>query len=192
MRHWLPCAAWASKPNLFQAKLIDTRIATLSLLFGDQKKVNWLNLLDGAVDVEWDAKHEHNTWTFGSPQTKGEPFRMPLIERAMIDGTTVCYRDPQMKLSTDISVAAIKASDNRVGRSIRFTGTGTMRGYPLTLTGGLTAPNGAAQRAVRQAPVQPKPEARNAEYGGQRCEVVGDGVEIRQHHGSGEEIGRLT
>src|SRR3982751_245405 len=57
--------AWASKPNLFQAKLIDTRIDTFSFIFGDQSKVNWINLVDGAADLEWDATHQHNTWTFG-------------------------------------------------------------------------------------------------------------------------------
>jgi uncharacterized protein involved in outer membrane biogenesis len=48
---------WASKPNLFQAKLLDTRIATMSLIFGNQRKINWINLVDGAADLEWDAKH---------------------------------------------------------------------------------------------------------------------------------------
>src|SRR4051812_34167196 len=72
--------AWASRPNLFQAKLIDTRIDTLSFLFGDQSKVNWINLVDGAADMEWDAKHQHNTWTFG--KGGGKPFQMPLIQRA--------------------------------------------------------------------------------------------------------------
>lgn len=132
---------WASKPNLFQSKLFDTRIATLSLIFGSQRKVNWINLIDGDADLEWDAKHEHNTWTFGAPTTKGEPFQMPLIQRAAIDGTTVRYRDPQMQLKADIAFQEIKAQENRIGTAIRFAGTGSMRGIPFTLSGSQTSPN---------------------------------------------------
>jgi uncharacterized protein involved in outer membrane biogenesis len=128
---------WASKPNLFQAKLIDTRIATMSLIFGDQKKVNWINLIDGAIDLEWDAKHKLNTWTFAA----GEPFQLPLIQRAMIDGTTIRYRDPQMQLSADVDFDTIKAQENRIGNAIRFSGGGSMRGNPFTLNGSQTSPN---------------------------------------------------
>jgi uncharacterized protein involved in outer membrane biogenesis len=132
---------WASKPNLFQAKLLDTRIATMSLIFGNQRKVNWINLVDGAADLEWDAKHQRNTWTFGDPNVKGKPFQIPLIQRAQIDGTTLRYRDPQMLLKTDIAFQAIKAQDNTFGNIIRFTGDGTMRDIPFTLTGSQSSPN---------------------------------------------------
>jgi uncharacterized protein involved in outer membrane biogenesis len=133
--------AWASKPNLFQAKLIDTRIATFSFLFGNQSKVNWINLIDGAADFEWNAKHDANTWTFGGPKTKGKPFRMPLIQRAEIDGTTLRYRDPNMQLSVDVAFQAIHGQDNKFGNAIRFTGNGTMRGHPFRLWGSQSAPN---------------------------------------------------
>jgi uncharacterized protein involved in outer membrane biogenesis len=133
--------AWASKPNLFQSKLIDTRIATMSLLFGDQRKVNWINLIDGDADLEWDRKHEHNTWTFGAPSTKGEPFQLPLIQRASVTGTTLRYRDPLMQLSTDIAFKAIDARDSRVASTIGFTGTGTLRSIPFTVYGSQSSPN---------------------------------------------------
>jgi uncharacterized protein involved in outer membrane biogenesis len=130
---------WASKPNLFQAKLIDTRIDTFSFLFGDQAKVNWINLVDGAADMEWDAKRKHNTWTFG--KGGGKPFQMPLIQRAQIDGTTARYRDPTMQLSVDAAFQAMKAQDNKFGNAVRFTGDGTMRDRPFRLWGSQSSPN---------------------------------------------------
>lgn len=129
--------AWASKPNLFQSKLIDTRIATMSLIFGAKKRVKWINLIDGDVDLEWDAKHKNNTWTFGP----GAPLTMPLIERAAIDGTTVRYRDPQMQLKADIAFQQVKAVGNKIDTAIRFAGDGSMRGIPFTLSGSQTSPN---------------------------------------------------
>jgi AsmA family protein len=133
--------AWASKPNLFQAKLVDMRIATFTFLFGDRSKINWINLVDGAVDLEWDAKREHNTWTFGAPDQKGTPFEMPLIQRAGITGTTLRYRDPEMQLSVDIAFRAINAQDNRFGNTLRFAGDGTLRGNPFRLWGSQSSPN---------------------------------------------------
>ena len=47
---------WASKPNLFQADKLDTRIAPLSLIFG-KRRLYWLDLVNGAVDLEWNAAH---------------------------------------------------------------------------------------------------------------------------------------
>jgi hypothetical protein len=133
--------SWASKPDLFSAKLIDARIATFSFLFGDQSKVNWINLRNGAVDLEWNARHDQNTWTFGGPKTQGKPFQMPLIQRADIDGTTLRFRDPVMQLSVDIAFQAIRAQDNKFGKVIRFTGNGTLHGRPITLWGSQTSPN---------------------------------------------------
>lgn len=129
--------SFAGKPYLFSSKLIDTRIATLSLLFGSQKKVDWINLVDGAIDLEWDAKHKLNTWTFGP----GAPFKMPLIRRAAVTGTTVRYRDPAMPLSADIRIEAINANDSKVANAIRFAGGGSMRGTRFTLQGSQSSPN---------------------------------------------------
>ena len=131
--------SWASKPNLFQAKLIDTRIATFTFLFGNQSKVNSINLANGDVDLEWDKKHDQNTWTFGGP--KGKPLQMPLIQRAQIDGTTVRYRDPRLFLSADVAFQAIHAQDNRFGNVLRFSGDGAMRGHPFRLWGSQSSPN---------------------------------------------------
>ncbi|HWI86709.1 MAG TPA: AsmA family protein [Sphingomonas sp.] len=131
--------AWASKPDLFRAKLIDMRIATFTFLFGNQSKVNWINLVDGAADMEWNARHDQNTWTFG--QTRGKPFQMPLIQRAQIDGTTARYRDPRLQLSVDVAFQAIEAKDSRFARIIRFTGDGFMRRHPFHLWGSQSSPN---------------------------------------------------
>ncbi len=131
--------AWASKPNLFSAKLIDTRIATFSFLFGNQSKVNWINLLNGDADLEWDAKHQQNSWTFG--QTSGKPFQLPLIERAQVAGTEVHYRDPRMRLNADIRFDPINAQNSKFANNIRFSGEGSMRGTPFRLWGSQSSPN---------------------------------------------------
>ena len=131
--------AWASKPNLFEAKLIDARIDTFSFLFGDQSRIHWINLVNGASDLEWDRKHEQNTWTFG--QKTGKPFQMPLIQRAEVDGTTLRYRDPRMFLAADVAFQAVRAQNNRFGNIIRFAGTGSMRNERFRLWGSQSSPN---------------------------------------------------
>ncbi|WP_420142128.1 AsmA family protein [Sphingomonas sp.] len=133
--------AWASRPNLFQAKLIDTRIATFTFLFGNRSKVNWINLVDGEANLEWDAKRERNTWTFGDPDAKGEPFQIPLIQRAEITGTNVRYRDPGMQIFADIGFQAINANNSRFANAIRFAGDGRARGTPFRLWGQQSSPN---------------------------------------------------
>jgi len=106
--------SWASKPNLFQAKLLDARIDTLSFLFSDRSRIHWINLQNGDADLEWDRTHQWNSWTFGGPRTQGKPFQMPLIQRAQVAGTDARYRDPRMQLAVDVissrSVRKIAAS----------------------------------------------------------------------------------
>ena len=132
---------WASRPNFFHADLIDTRIAPLSLLFGDKYRIRWLELRNGAADLEWSPDGKSNTWTFGDPDKKGEPLDLPLVRRALLAGTTMRYRDPRMQLATDISFETVKAQDTRFASDIRFSGDGAMRDRPFTLRGGLLSPN---------------------------------------------------
>lgn len=132
---------WASKPDFFHADLIDTRIAPVSLIFGDKYKVRWLELRNGATDLEWSRDGRSNTWTFGDPHKKGEPLDLPLIRRALLAGTTLRYRDPRMQLATDIGFETVRAQDTRFASDIRFSGTGTLRDRAFTLRGGLLSPN---------------------------------------------------
>ena len=136
--------AWASRPNLFEARHIDTRVATLSLLFGKRKRLNTLVLADSATDLEWDPAHKSNTWTFSSD---GAPLELPDIRQAIVSGTRVRYRDPKMALVTDVKFDTINArhgaDGSRVANAIRFAGGGTMRREPFTLSGALTSPNEA-------------------------------------------------
>jgi uncharacterized protein involved in outer membrane biogenesis len=133
--------AWASKPNLFEAKRIDTRISTFPLIFGN-RRVKWLDLLNGAVDLEWSKDGRSNTWTFS--EKKGKPFQMPLIHQATVAGTTLRYIDPKLRLSVDLAFKTIKATDTRFESSIQFTGTGTERSTPFTVNGELLTPNATA------------------------------------------------
>ncbi|WP_327752814.1 AsmA family protein [Sphingobium sp. SJ10-10] len=132
---------WASRPDFFHADLIDSRIAPLSLLFGDKYRVRWLELRNAAADLEWSRDGKSNTWTFGDPHKKGEPLNLPLIRRALLAGTMLRYRDPRMQLATDIGFETVKAQDSRFASDVRFSGTGTMRQRPFTLRGGLLSPN---------------------------------------------------
>jgi len=133
---------WATKPNFFESRLIDSRISLGSLIFGDKTRVRRLLLDQGHVDLEWDAKGQRNSWTFGDPNKKGEPLTLPLIRRAAITGTTLRYRDPPMQLVTDIKFDTIRAADTRIaGQDVRFDGTGSLRNRPFTLKGTLLSPN---------------------------------------------------
>lgn len=69
---------WAGGGNFLEARKFDSQIATFTFLFG-QRRINWLGLDGARVDLAWDADHRRNTWTFGDPNAKGEPFDMPVI-----------------------------------------------------------------------------------------------------------------
>jgi len=132
---------WANQPDLFRADLIDARIAPFSLLFGDRARLSWLELRNGAVDLEWSRDHKQNTWTLGDPNSDGEPMTWPLIRQARLAGTTLRYRDPQMQLNADIGFETVQAKDTRFASDVRLSGTGSMRGKPFDLKGSLLSPN---------------------------------------------------
>ena len=131
---------WATRRNFFTADRIDADISTFTLIFG-RRRVNWLDLANGDVALEWDAAGRRNTWTFGDPDARGEPLEIPLIRRAAITGTEVHFRDPRMRMQADIKVDTVKATNTRFDRDIRFTGSGILRGKPFDLSGSLMSPN---------------------------------------------------
>ena len=137
---------WASQPDLFRADLIDARIAPLSLIFGDKVRLPWLELRNGAVDLEWSRDHKHNTWTLGDPKADGKPMVFPLITQARLAGTTLRYRDPRLQLNADIGFETVRAKDTRFISDIRLSGTGSMRSKPFTLKGSLLSPNATVSR----------------------------------------------
>lgn len=131
---------WASKPNFFESKLIDTNIATWTLLFG-KDRINWLALLEGDVNLEWDKAGKRNTWTFGDLDKPAEPLDLPVIRRAVVHGTQIHYRDPHMQFTGDFRLETIRAADTRFSNDIRFSGGGSMRDRPFTVSGSLMSPN---------------------------------------------------
>lgn len=131
---------WASSPNFFESRVIDTSIATWTLLFGEDR-INWLALLEGDVNLEWDKAGRRNTWTFGDPSRPPEPLDIPIIRRAVVQGTRIHYRDPKMQFSGDFRLETIRAADTRFQNDIRFTGGGAMRARPFTVEGSLMSPN---------------------------------------------------
>lgn len=127
---------WLGQTNFFQARTIDISIDTFSFLFG-KRRINWLTLDGGAIDLQWDAAHRRNSWTFGGD----EPIELPNITRAIIDGTTIRYHDPQMLLSADIALRTIRSERTQLMNAVRFSGNGSARRTPFTLSGALLSPN---------------------------------------------------
>jgi uncharacterized protein involved in outer membrane biogenesis len=126
--------------QLFTSKHIDTRLRTWPLILG-RRELMWLNLDGANIDLAWDAAHKRNSWTFGDPNKKGEPFQFPHIERTSAVGTHVDYLDPKMRLEAHIDVATVTGQQTRITNDIRFTGNGKFNGKPFQLKGGLLSPN---------------------------------------------------
>ncbi len=135
---------WASRPDLFVAKRIDTRIAPLSLLFG-KRRLYWLDLADGSADLEWNKAHSANTWTFDGKKG-GKPLEFPRIDVATVRGTTVRYVDPRMRVLADLKLEDITSTDARIGKAVGVTGDGRIRETPFTLVAQLLSPDATANR----------------------------------------------
>lgn len=129
--------------NFFEAKKIDSTISTWSLITGN-RRINWLALDEANLDLQWDEKHQRNSWTLGDPNRKGEPLDLPMIRDARAAGTDIRYRDPAMALSAILGLSTVEARDTQFSTSIRFDGKGEARGTPFTVTGALLTPNATA------------------------------------------------
>ncbi|WP_066816442.1 AsmA family protein [Sphingomonas mali] len=134
---------WATKRNLFQAQKIDMRISPLSLLFG-KRRIYWLDLTGGSADLEWNAGHTANTWTFAD--TGGKPFELPRIDRATVVGTQVRYIDPRMRLLADLGIDPIAATNKQIGKAVELHGTGQIRDTPFRLVAQLMSPDATLER----------------------------------------------
>jgi hypothetical protein len=129
---------WAKAPYFWKSRLIDSDIETIPLIFG-KRRADWLLLQNGEVDLAWSPDGKQNTWTLGKPT--GKPFELPDIRRALIDGTRVRYTDPRLRLFANLGIDTVRAQDTRFARDIRFSGNGTLRDRPFSLTGSLLSPN---------------------------------------------------
>ncbi|CAN5366501.1 hypothetical protein BH10PSE13_BH10PSE13_16220 [soil metagenome] len=134
---------WASKDHLFAADRVDARISTMRLLFG-HRRISWMELRNGDIDLEWSRDGLRNTWTLGDPNKKGKPFEMPDIRQGVVTGTTLRYRDPRLAIETDVKVDTVRARDTRFANAIGFTGTGRARERPFSMEGRLLSPNETA------------------------------------------------
>ncbi|MBJ6122091.1 AsmA family protein [Sphingomonas mollis] len=135
---------WATRPALFTADRIEARIAPLSLLFG-KRHIYWLDLVNGAVDLEWNRPHSTNSWTF-SDKKGGEPLAFPRIDVATVTGTQVRYLDPRMRLLANVAVDDIRSQDARIGKAVGLKGDGRLRDTPFTVTARLLSPDATANR----------------------------------------------
>lgn len=135
---------YASQPYLFRSRSVQTWIAPLSLL-RDKWQMRKLDLVDAAIDLEWDRAHRHNSWTFGEKKG-GKPLTFPVIDQATLTGTTLRYRDPRLRLLTDIRFQTIRSEDAHIGSDIHFVGGGQVRATPFKVRGVLLSPNATIQR----------------------------------------------
>jgi uncharacterized protein involved in outer membrane biogenesis len=135
---------WATRPFLFTAQRVDTRIAPLAALFGNWR-LYWLDMTDAALDLEWNEARTANTWTFDS-KGDAEPLELPTIDRASLRDTSVRYRDPVLQLLADLDFASVVSNDAEIGEAVRFTGDGTLRETDFTLKGALLTPDATVQR----------------------------------------------
>ncbi len=139
---------WATRPNLFTADRIDSRIAPLSLLFG-RRRFTWLELTGGAVDLEWTPDHSANTWTF-SEKKGGKRLEFPRIDVAVVNGTTIRYRDPRMQVTADLALADFRSQDARIGRAVGVRGKGVIRSTPFVVNAQLLSPDATANRGKNE------------------------------------------
>jgi len=140
---------WAGRGNFFSARKIDTRISTWSL-FTHKYRFNWVGLENGRVDLQWDKAGERNTWTFDDNKKKGDPFELPAIRRALVQGTLVRYVDPRMQIEAAIRIHTVEATDTKFASAVRFDGNGTARGTRFTLNGALLSPNATLAGGANQ------------------------------------------
>src|SRR3546814_19924505 len=89
-----------------------------------------------------------------------QPLDLPIVRRALVAGTDIRYRDPQLQLVANINIDTVKARDTQFENDIRFSGSGTMRDRPLPVSGGLLSPNatlsgGKNQMALRAESAAP-------------------------------------
>ncbi len=131
--------AWLKGP-FFSARLIDSRLSTFRLLFG-QRVIKQLVLDQSALDLQWSKDARFNSWTFGNPSAPPKPLTMPDIRTGSITGSRVHYSDPRLLLAADFDIASVAAANSRVAETIGFTGRGRMRGLPFALDGRLLTPN---------------------------------------------------
>ncbi|HJQ17302.1 MAG TPA: AsmA family protein [Allosphingosinicella sp.] len=131
---------WAKQRHFFESRRVSTNIATIPLIFG-HRRMNWLGLFNGKIDLEWDKAGKRNTWTLGDPDKPGKPFDLPVIRRALVAGTHITYRAPQMQFIAEINVDTVRARNTRLANEIRFSGGGTLRQHPFTVSGRLMSPN---------------------------------------------------
>ncbi len=141
--------SWAGRPALLTADKVDALIAPLSLIFG-KRHIYTLDLTNGRVDLEWDAAHAHNTWTFGDPKQGGKPLELPRVDRATIAGTSLRYLDPKMRLLADLDIDTVTSSDARIGKAVALNGNGRIRDTPFRLTLRLLTPDATLRQGANQ------------------------------------------
>jgi hypothetical protein len=141
--------AWAPHADLVDARHLALRIRTSSLLWG--KTVISQATIDGArLALQWDAAHEHNTWTFDPAGPPAGMSALPDIERGLITDTHVDYADPRSQLVLHVDIRPIVAVHSQIGRALGFSGTGLLRKQPARFAGRIDQPDQTLQSRPSQ------------------------------------------
>src|SRR3546814_12643293 len=91
---------------------------------------------------------------------------LPIVRRALVAGTDIRYRDPQLQLVANINIDTVKARDTQFENDIRFSGSGTMRERPFTVSGGLLSPNATISGGKNQLALRAESAATILEVSG--------------------------
>src|SRR3546814_15750016 len=126
---------WATQDQFFTADRIEARIATFSLLTSNNR-INWLHLINGKVNLEWEKGGKRNSWTFGDPKRTAQPLDLPIVRRALVAGKDIRYRAPQLPLFANINIDTVKARNTQFNNNIHFSGTSYRRKRPLPVSAG--------------------------------------------------------
>ena len=125
---------WAQHKDLLDARHMALTLRTLPLLTG-QRKFSSADVDGAQLALEWDAHHQHNTWTFGDPNARPKVLELPDIERGLITDTHIAYRDPQLRLVANIDLHPIADINSHVDRVLGFAGSGSLRALPIRFAG---------------------------------------------------------
>src|SRR3546814_17988929 len=119
-----------------------------------------------------------------SSDLTAQPLDLPIVRRALVAGTDIRYRDPQLQLVANINIDTVKARDTQFENDIRFSGSGTMRERTITVSGGLLSPNATISGGKNQLALRAESAATILEVSGTYTRATdnkGDYLPVKAH-----------
>lgn len=129
---------WAKDDALFEARRVSAELSLWHLLVG-KRRFRHLELDHADIALERNKEGEA-TWVFDKDKRK-EPFTMPDIQRAQVEGTTVSYADPVANLAMGLRIGDVAMQRSKIGAPLSASGTGVSRGLPFRISATLRSPD---------------------------------------------------